>query len=198
MLSRVNRTRERSLDAAVEAVREVGLSELTTRSIARRSGLTQPAIYRHFSGVDELIRETLGRVRELFVARLEGSVGDGGAKEELMRVLEVFRDFAIEEPLLYDALFLQIGDQTPLPVSKGSPGGQNIFAHLVERVAECSRQGIIREDRPVASALTLIAHAQGLILLYRQGRFGSKERFAEAYTKSIEDHLRGLRPSSQA
>jgi AcrR family transcriptional regulator len=193
MLPRGNRTRERSLAAAVEAVREVGLNELTTRSIARRSGLTQPAIYRHFSGVDELIRETLGKIRDLFVERLEGTDRGGDAKEELLRVLEVFRDFAIEEPRLYDALFLQIGEAMPLPPPSDGSRSQNIFGLLVERVAECAREGVIRESGPVSSALSLIAHAQGLILMYRQGRFGSKERFAETYTRSIEDLLRGLR-----
>src|SRR5688572_30492269 len=41
-------TRVRSLEAALEVVRAEGIGELTTRAIARRSGLTQPAIYRHF------------------------------------------------------------------------------------------------------------------------------------------------------
>jgi hypothetical protein len=105
----------------------------------------------------------------------------------------VFRDFAIEEPRLYDALFLQIGEAGHLPAATNGSRGLNIFAQLVERVTACARQGVIRESGPVSSALSLIAHAQGLILMYRQGRFGSKERFAETYTRSIEDLLRGLR-----
>jgi AcrR family transcriptional regulator len=195
MLSNDNpSTRERSLRAALEVVRDDGLRELTTRSIARRSGLTQPAIYRHFSGVEELVRETLGRIRALVYETLEASgEGVGDPEERLARALNVLRDFAIEYPRLYDALFLQIG-HGPLPPPLDRNRGGNIFGYLVERVTECVREGLLRDSGPVGTALSLAAHAQGLILLYRQGRFGSPERFAEAYARSMEDLLRGLRP----
>src|SRR5690606_6749405 len=104
--------------------------------------------------------------------------------------LEAFRDFAIDEPRLYDALFLQAG-VARIERSRG----QNIFAFIVDRVSECAREGHIRESGPVGSALSLIALAQGMVLLYHQGRFGSKERFSEAFGRAMEDLLRGLKNS---
>lgn len=185
-------TRERSLAAALEVVREVGLGDLSTRAIARKTGLTQPAIYRHFTGVEELIRETLAGIRDLFAERLVARDGRGDSREELLAALDVFRDFAIDEPRLYDALFLRTGEGIPTPAASDGARGQNIFAWVVERVTACSRDGVIRSSGPVGSALSLIAHAQGLILMYRQGRFGSGERFSEAYSRSMRDLLRGL------
>lgn len=191
MLSHDNTpTRVRSLRAAVEVVRAEGLAELTTRAIARRSGLTQPAIYRHFQNKGELVREVLGEIRSRFFERLEAGSDKGDRLECLMTTLEVFRDFAIEEPRLYDALFLQTGDDapTPPPVAQGG----NIFGVLVERVATCCQEGLLRSSGPVAMSLSLVAHAQGMILLHRQGRFGSRERFTEAYRRSMTDLLRGM------
>ncbi len=185
-------TRERSLTAALDVVREVGLTELSTRAISRKSGLTQPAIYRHFTGVDELIRETLAKIRDLFVERLSAGGGRGEARSDLIGALDAFRDFAIDEPRLYDALFLRTDGVLPTPAPADGARNQNIFTFVAERVSACSREGVIRESGPVASALSLVAHAQGLILLYRQGRFASKERFSEFYAKSMEDLLRGL------
>lgn len=188
-------TRERSLRAALEVVRDEGLDQLTTRAIARRSGLTQPAIYRHFSGVEELIRETLALIRDHFLDRMteaESSGTDRSAREGLFALLDVFRKFAVDEPHLYDALFLQFGDGALMPAPAENQRGQNIFSRLVERVRECGAEGTIRASAPVASALSLIAHMQGMILMYRQGRFGSVERFSEMYRQSLEDHLRGL------
>jgi AcrR family transcriptional regulator len=193
MLSHDNTpTRIRSLRAAVEVVRAEGLGELTTRAIARQSGLTQPAIYRHFQNKEQLVREVLGEIRGRFFERLERASGAGESVDRLMATLEAFRDFAIEEPRLYDALFLQTGDgvPTPPPVERAQKG--NIFGFVVERVAACCPEGPLRSSGPVAMSLSLVAHAQGMILLFRQGRFGSRERFTEAYRRSMTDLLRGM------
>ncbi|MEX2584391.1 MAG: TetR/AcrR family transcriptional regulator [Gemmatimonadota bacterium] len=185
-------TRERSILAAVDVVREEGIQELTTRAIARRSGLTQPAIYRYFVGKDDLVREVLGEIRAIFFERLERAPPGGATEERLLAALDAFRDFAIDEPRLYDALFFQTADNAPLPPPVDPNRGGNIFGFLVDRVSECAKDGLVREG-PVAAALSLAAHAQGLVLLYRQGRFGSKDRFTEFYRRSTADLLRGLR-----
>jgi AcrR family transcriptional regulator len=186
-------TRERSLRAALDVVRSDGIQELTTRAIARRSGLTQPAIYRHFEGKDDLVREVLGEIRALFYFRLERStIGSGAADDRLLAAMDAFRDFAIDEPRLYDALFFQTSDGAPQPPPVDPARGGNIFGFLVERVAEAAKSGHLRSEGPVSSALSLAAHAQGLVLLYRQGRFGSRERFAEFYRRSMADLLRGM------
>jgi AcrR family transcriptional regulator len=185
-------TRQRSLLAALEVVRTDGLPELTTRAIARRSGLTQPAIYRHFHNKEELVGEVLGAIRSAFHDRLEAADGEGDSLARLLRALETFRDFAIEEPRLYDALFLQPGS---VPTAAGPGRRGSIFGFLVERVTECGREGVLRSSGPVMTALSLLAHAQGLILLYRHGRFGSGDRFAAAYRRSMQDLLRGMAAS---
>ncbi|MDR0788157.1 MAG: TetR/AcrR family transcriptional regulator [Gemmatimonadota bacterium] len=186
-----NGTRARILNAALEVVRECGLEDLSTRAIARRTGLTQPAIYRHFTGVEEIVRETLACIRDLFAERLATSDRKGDPRENLLAALDCFRDFAIREPRLYDALFLRTGNGVPVPVTSDTRT-PNIFAHIVERVTACARDGVIRPAGPVGSALSLIAHSQGLILMFRQGRFGSGERFSETYSRSMQDLLRGL------
>lgn len=178
--------------AALDVVREEGIERLTTRAIARRSGLTQPAIYRHFAGKDDLVRTALGEIRSLFFERLERAGERGPPEARLLGAMEAFRDFAIDEPRLYDALFFQTGEEAPAPPPVGRGGEGNIFGFLVERVTECGGAGILRKEGPVGIALSLAAHAQGLVLLYRQGRFGSPERFADFYRRSVGDLVRGL------
>lgn len=182
----------RSLQAAIDVVRADGLAELTTRAIARRSGLTQPAIYRHFSGKDELVSAVLGEIRQEVYARLERAAVNENVRDRLLASLRVFRDYAIEEPRLFDALFLQTGEGLPLPPPIDPARGGNIFGALATRVTESAEAGILRSSGPVATALTLAAHSQGLALLYRQGRFGSAERFAEFFERSIADLVAAL------
>lgn len=185
-------TRVRSLRAALDVVREEGISELTTRAIARRSGLTQPAIYRHFTGKDELVSAVLGEIRQEVFTRLENAAAAEDIRERLFSSLRVFRDYAIEEPRLYDALFLQTAEGIPLPPPIDPARGGNIFGTLAARVTESAEAGILRSSGPVATALTLAAHSQGLALLYRQGRFGSAERFTDFFDRSMADLITAL------
>lgn len=50
----VNR-RQDVIDAAVSLLRESGPAALTSNNVAARLGVTQPAIYRHIRGMDELV-----------------------------------------------------------------------------------------------------------------------------------------------
>lgn len=186
-------TRERSLGAALAVVRAEGAEALTTRAIARRSGLTQPAIYRHFASKGELVGEVLAVIRERFHARLVAATAAPEPRARLDAALETIRAFAVEEPHLFDALFFQNADAAAIAAPRDGRPPAHIFGFLVERVRECAEAGIIRPGEPVRIALTLAAHSQGVILLHRQGRFASVERFTDFYRRSLEDVLRGLR-----
>lgn len=185
-------TSQRSLLAALEVVREEGFGELTTRAIARRSGLTQPAIYRHFADKDELVSQVLGEIRDMFYQRMTESAKGANALSQLTGALEAFRDFAIAEPRLYDALFFQTEEGAVQPPPIDPEKGGNIFGFLVDRVRECSAEGTLDGGGPVGASLTLVAHVQGLVLLYRQGRFGSESRFAAFFEQSIGDLIDGM------
>lgn len=66
MLSPDDSARQRAVQAALRVVAAHGIEHLTTRSLAREVGLTQPAIYRHFNGKNALIREVHHAVAALF------------------------------------------------------------------------------------------------------------------------------------
>ncbi len=56
--------KERLLIAAVKMFDELGLAGLTTRELAKREGISEPAIYRHFDGKVELLLAVLDRFSE--------------------------------------------------------------------------------------------------------------------------------------
>jgi AcrR family transcriptional regulator len=192
VLSTDNSTRRRSLDAALAVLQADGLEGLTTRAVAERAGLTQPALYRHFRDKDELVREVLREVQALFRDRLVEALSVEGADTRLRAALDAFRAFAVDRPHLFDALFVRppSGRETPAETA-ARPG--TIFRLLVDRVVECMHAGELRDDDPVSVALTLAAHAQGLVLLYRRGRLGDARAFARFYVASLDRLLAGLR-----
>jgi AcrR family transcriptional regulator len=59
--SSADRTRQRLLDAATEILNRVGIQGATTREIARRAGVNEVTLFRHFKSKEQLLRAVLQR-----------------------------------------------------------------------------------------------------------------------------------------
>ena len=53
--------KEKIIITAIELLDELGINGLTTREIANRQGITEPAVYRHYSGKKDIILSILDR-----------------------------------------------------------------------------------------------------------------------------------------
>ncbi len=94
---------ESVVDAAVEVLPAVGLDSLSLSAVARHLGVTQPALYRHLAGIDDLWRRLGIRGRaELAAALTEASIGRSGG-EAVRATARAWRDFALRRPELYAA-----------------------------------------------------------------------------------------------
>ncbi|MFC4591617.1 TetR/AcrR family transcriptional regulator [Sphaerisporangium corydalis] len=93
------RTRQRILASAEHLMRTVGLAHVTTKEIARAAGCSEAALYRHFSGKEELfvavLRERLPSLGPL-IAELSEDPGERTAEESLT-------DIARNATLFYEA-----------------------------------------------------------------------------------------------
>jgi AcrR family transcriptional regulator len=172
---------------------ERGLEGVTMRAVADRAGVTAPALYWHFADKEALVREVGREVSRLFKDRtVEASEApDSGTR--LRRTLGVFRAFAIEHPAYFHMLFVR----PPAVSGRGRDvrdGGarSTIFQLLIDRVAECMREGILARGDAESVAMTLAALAQGVVALHRRGRFASDAAFAEFFDLSIERMIGGL------
>lgn len=191
MLTNVNPTaaKQRALAAALAVLHESGPEATTMRAVAERAGVTATALYRHFEDKEALLRAAVREVAALYKEALPGKTEDGGARERLSGILDAHGRFAAEHPRYYEVLFLGAAAR---PVAPGGIRRNTIFGTLVEAVVACMREGVLRDDDPAEVALTLAAHAQGLVLLHRSGRFPTEERFAEAWRASFERVVQGL------
>ena len=190
-LTHVKSVRRRAVDAALELLRDDGPEAVTMRAVAERAGVTPPAIYWHFADKDALLGEVVREVRALFRDELAETRAAPTAEEQLGHALEAFRRFALEQPGFFRVLF---SDQPAGRRRRKSNGARpTIFQHLVDRVAECMKEGTFRGPDPEAVATTVAALAQGLVLLYRRGRFESERAFAQAYRTAFDHLFDGLR-----
>jgi AcrR family transcriptional regulator len=83
----------RILEAAAEAFYEKGFHGVGVDELGRRAGLTGPALYRHFSGKDEILATLLNEALDELIAATMPVLDD--PRSDLDRALRHHIDFAI-------------------------------------------------------------------------------------------------------
>lgn len=184
-LTSVKSGRARAIDAALGVIREHGIAAVTMRSVADAAGMTAPALYWHYEDKDALLRDIRREVAARYRSYVDGPRDESGLSG-LRGVLAAFRSFALAEPHLYEVLFLM----PSIPGSLSRSG--SLFQILVDRVQECMRQNVLAQADPSDVALTISAHAQGLVVLYRRAQFESPEAFAAFFDRSVDRLLTGI------
>jgi AcrR family transcriptional regulator len=168
--------------------------------VARRAGLTTPALYRHFAGKDALLRELVQQGFDLFAAYLSRGLAGTTPYERLMATSSAYFDFAADHPAHYETLF----QSKEIPGLRRFPedferGRSATFQLIVDRVRECVDAGVLAPGDPVLLALTAWVHVHGFMSLYLLGRFGDNRATARAmYDASVQRLLHGLSSRSPA
>ncbi|MCE7000523.1 TetR/AcrR family transcriptional regulator [Saccharothrix sp. S26] len=98
---------------ALEQLAELGVAGISVNAIAKRMGVTGPALYRYFKGRDdllnELIRDAWRDLAEAAEAAVAASAGES-SPDRVRAFGEAFRTWAVTQPHRYLLLF-----GTPLP-----------------------------------------------------------------------------------
>ncbi len=100
-----DKRRRQILQATLQIMKEQGLEGTTTRRIADKVGITEPALYRHFRNKKEIVLEALEELSKRPIELLlEAGGEEGTVPERIMRMSETFYNFVMEDP--EDALLL--------------------------------------------------------------------------------------------
>ena len=142
-----------------------GWDAVTTRRLSTEIEYSQPVLYKHFSGMDEITQAVaLDGFGELAAVLSEARTGAKSSRDSVRRIALAYIDFARDNPALYDAMFtrattLKFADaDTPPQLSAG-------FAELREAVVP------IAGDRDVDTLTEVLwAALHGLTALARSGR----------------------------
>jgi AcrR family transcriptional regulator len=136
-------TRQRLVRAALELFTAQGYHPTTTPAIARKAGIAEGTIYRHFTGKQQLLNE-LYRGAARWATKLVREA-DGGAappRDKLARLGALLVDGAVREPAVTRLFFFQ--DHTPL-LDEASRATTREFRGALEGViAQGKAEGVIR------------------------------------------------------
>lgn len=94
-----------------------GMTALSMREIARRTGVTQTAPLHHFEGKTGLLAAIAAMgFRQLFEYRMQALQGRRGPEERLMAVMMAYVEFALAHPALFHLMHgPEIPDKTRFP-----------------------------------------------------------------------------------
>ena len=186
-------------DEILEHARELYLAEggegFSMREVARRVGVTAPALYRHFEGRDDLLATLVEEAYATLLRYLHRALEGDGPADRFRRAGGAYLEFALDQPRLYQVLYSasEVSSEGELPPESAAHACA-IGQFWKDRVRECVDAGLLRSDlMPEEVSVTLWAHAHGLLSLYLGRMLDHDEKaFREVYGASSRRVLQGM------
>lgn len=183
------------VDSALVLIEQKGPTGFTLSEAAKNAGVTPAAVYRHFSGRDELIIEIALQGHAIFADLMTFAFNDGqpSALAAFEATGRAYLAFARKHPGHYMAMFESgISNQATPELATASHRSRQVL----ERAAEELSKHIPEEKRPPASMFSahIWAMSHGVVELFARGAPGSKAPFPpeDLLETGIGIYLRGL------
>jgi AcrR family transcriptional regulator len=197
----VDDTRAQLVAAARDVFLESGPAHFSLREVARRVGVSAPAVYRHFEGKEALVFAACTQGFQVFSSYLVRALAKSSPLERLLATSVQYRLFAAENPLDYRFIFMSSADELSqaaehkkLPSASALPQ-DTTFRFLVDRIKECMEAGVLAQADAETTAVLVWAHVHGLAslrLAHHLGPLGDERAFAAFYDASVSRLLRAL------
>lgn len=98
--------KESIIITAIELLSEAGINGMTTKEIAKRQNISEPAIYRHFNGKKEIIKEIFRRY-SIYDEVIKNTIIDNGmgGKEAIMYFCRAYAEYYQNYPEITTVMF---------------------------------------------------------------------------------------------
>ncbi|MDD5405290.1 MAG: TetR/AcrR family transcriptional regulator, partial [Sulfuricella sp.] len=179
------------IEAAMEIIRQEGVSKLTTRSLSKAVGIAQPTLFLHFGNKSYVLVALVDAVQERMQKEMEGlDLARLSPLERLKAVIRAHLSFIQKQPGIPRLLFseeLQSGD--PVFRDRMNQLVQFFLKFIAGLISVGQETGEIRSDIiPQQAACLLIAAVQGLAFrwILSEHRFELAEQDEIIITTLIE------------
>lgn len=186
--------RQALVESALALIAERGPQGFTLSEAAKAADVTPAAVYRHFTGRDELLAEVARQGFDIFAALLEYAFDEGRptALAAFEATGRAYLAFARKYPGHYQAMFesgLQPGKHPDLAQVSAKA------RDTMDRAADILAQALPETRRPPARMISahVWATSHGVVELYLRGNGGPQPWAAEDILETaIGIYLRGL------
>lgn len=164
------------------------------RRVAKAVGITPMAIYRHYPCRAALLNSLADEGFEQLAARLTGKHFSGSIEERLKQMGEIYLDHALENPRLFELMFVKPREGARRYPQDFTGGGSPTANLMAEAVREGMESGDFRKDDVWEIVFEMGALSHGLIMLYLGGRMDlTPARFRALYRRSFVRYIHGIR-----
>jgi AcrR family transcriptional regulator len=177
-------TQERIFAIARALFDQDGVDGISMRRIADKVGITPMAIYKHYPDKDALLNALM---LDGFAA-WEARVAAVKAHEPLAWALamgEAFLDFALKEPRRYEAAFMLKASAARRYPGDFTAGRSPVISKMMALIDQAKSQGLVADIPTIDIIISFTALTQGLVDMYRAGRFSDETQFRAAYRKAL-------------
>ena len=158
------------LKEALRTIEKNGVAALTMRAVGTKLGVSRTALYRHFADKSALLAAVATEgFRTLRLRTLEAWEIHGGGRKGLEAMGEAYVHFAVEHPSHYRVMFGgHVRDASP--DSDLAKEGAGAFQVLVDALVAQQKEGLVRNDNPLALAQYIWANVHGIAMLAIDGQ----------------------------
>jgi AcrR family transcriptional regulator len=185
-------TREKLLAVALELMEGPdGADGVTMRAVAAAAGVTTMATYKHFHNRDALLRAATAAE----YARIADYFARANARTQVpgMRGMLGYFDYALDHPQIFRYMFSSHRADAFVFPHDLKESKSPTFNILLRNVSELMERKVLRSDDVAETALSIWAHAHGLITLYLSGRIAApRATFQKLYMRSLDRLAHGL------
>ncbi|NPB06624.1 MAG: TetR/AcrR family transcriptional regulator [Aquificae bacterium] len=175
-------TKQKILEASLKLFSKKGFKETTVKDIAREVGITEGAIYRHFTSKEEIIRELIESITRELKERLLEAINEAPSGTEALNLLvKHLLDYAFEKPESFR--FLNLYHLLKEARVENMPG--ELIRHYLESLYE---KGLLRTRPEIA--LALITGGAERVFVFKEKGFLKDEN--ERVKEELESVLKEL------
>lgn len=172
--------RQAMVNAAIELLRDGGVSALTLRAAARKAGVSQAAPYRHFADRADLLAavaaDGFARLKAAFIHAARSAASP---REGLRELARAYVRFGVKHPAEYRVMFgAETAGRGRFPELDSQSG--SVYQLLIDGIIGLQQLGLVKVGDPTAIALTAWSSMHGLVMLVLNGRgpFGELDHSA--------------------
>jgi AcrR family transcriptional regulator len=154
-----------AVEAAAREIDRAGHHGFTLQFVAKRLGVTAPALYRHFASREALLKEVVWQTFRRFVAEMDGAVGAAKAPRDAMLALgNTYVSFALRNPGWFRLQFSRDGMALEIDHTAAQPQYAGIIFNAIGTLLR-TRDA----ERLETTYLSLWALAHGVASLALEG-----------------------------
>ena len=187
------RTKQKLLDAALDAFSENGFKGTSTRDIAERAGVHHPLITYHFKNKEELWRAAADRIFSEFNSALENARNaheNDSPKTRMAAMIRAYVHYSASQPALHKIIIQESSRPSARLSWLISEHLRPIYEFSVREIGVLQDEGVMRDGDPAILFNMIRVCAGGLLALSLELKGTSHIDFDQAgKLDELADHI---------